>query len=141
MGFRDTALWWFSRLMEERAIPFAKIPLNNAIKELYDNLVKEGFIDNETSIYHFHFLFGIPLSSEHRPFQPIRWKKGTLLCRYFITQIKDKSSKVDQIGCLFFKNKWGKRMNLPKEDKQRLETNCDYETLRNILKCFKNREF
>ena len=50
-------------------------------KNLFNGLVSNGFISNDTNINHFNFVFG---GTETADFMPLQWQAGSSLLAYFI---------------------------------------------------------
>ena len=130
-------------------ISFAKylIPLNESkLKHLFNGLVDNEFIDKQTNINHFYFVFGgLEVPPDTSELKPIKWLKNKQLLRELIFGRKYEGftdtgllntngvvkATVSKEIPLFFRDKNNRTLRLAND---KFEPSCDSDIINNILK-------
>ena len=128
---------------------FAKylIPLNESkLKHLFNGLVDNEFIDKQTNINHFYFVFGgLEVPPDTSELKPIKWLKNKQLLRELIFGRKYEGftdtgllntngvvkATVSKEIPLFFRDKNNRTLRLAND---KFEPSCDSDIINNILK-------
>lgn len=123
------------------------IPLNEIkLKHLFSELVNNEFIDKQTNINHFYFVFGgIEVPPNTSDFKPIKWMKNKQLFRELIFGIKCEEfshtglfnetgvskAEVARETHIFFQNKSNQKLHLASN---RFISSIDSDKIKDILK-------